>query len=61
MVINPINQVSSYLSMRPKFKQQSLINYYTILGNDSKHSNSSIANSYLTNYPMINSKYGKLS
>ena len=76
VVTNPINQVaSSYFSMGQKIQisknlknsklihvnTNSAINYYTNPGNDSKHTNSSIGNSYLTNYPMINSKNSELS
>ena len=76
LISNPINQVaSSYLSMGQKiqisknFKNSkvihvntnSAINYYTNPANDSKQTNSSIGNSYLTNYPNINSKNGELS
>ena len=76
LISNPINQVaSSYLSMGQKiqisknFKNSkvihvntnSAINYFTNPANDSKQTNSSIGNSYLTNYPNINSKNSELS
>ena len=76
LISNQINQVAaSYLSMGQKIQisknlknskiihvnTNSAINYYTNPGNDSKQTNSSIANSYLNNYPNINSKNSELS
>ena len=73
LTTNQINQVAaSYLSMGQKIQilknpkmihvnTNSALNYYTNPGNDSRQTNSSIGNSYLTNYPNINIKNSELS
>ena len=76
LVSNQVNQVaSSYISMGQKIQisknlknskmihvnTNSAINYYTNPAIDSKYTNSSITNSYLNNYPNINSKNSEIS